>query len=150
MSERLTDAELDAWAVRHKNAAAFFDFPYDEDYGMLRLLDQGKEANALAAEVERLKAENDAIKEALGVKDTEDGCCAPGEWCHYKTWTELALDYTNTIKDRDRLEREAAGLRAKAALADEMAVWMRAWEQCDRGDGGDDWLRRYDALRGAR
>lgn len=134
MSERLTDAELDAWAVRHKNAAEFFDFPYDEDYGMLRLLDQGKEANALAAEVERLKAENAEI----------DGCARI-----VSKALKNAVDATHTLKKKHTdLEREAAGLRAKAALADEIAA---AYQQAaSLWQWQTDWLARYTALRGAR
>ena len=80
-------------------------------------IDEKKKTAELEKVVKDLRAENaalvverDRLRAALAVVDEEQGCCAPGDWCYFMPYSELALAYTDAIKERDALRAENAAL----------------------------------------
>jgi len=162
VSERLTDAELDLLDDEVR-----FDRAGMQDW--CRLIIQARLANALAAEVERLKRtvrereaeltqvlegnrwSGEEIKrlerEAAGLRALLDKTYA---WVRELETTAEAFDAKarDINEAREFFERGYDELRAKAALADE--CYERLTANTRNNSSEQAWIDRYTALRGAR
>lgn len=81
---------------------------------------------AAREEREEAKADREAMIEALGALDASEK-----DWTPYKSWSEVALDYSEEIKKRRA---------AEAALSESQAALAAAEK---RNDDRADWIQRY-------
>ncbi len=59
-----------------------------------------------------VQADYDALLDVLHETDRTEGCCGPGNWCCFKSYSELAVDCANELKP---LKAENAKLRGAIA-----------------------------------
>jgi len=143
----LTDEELerDSQACESQAHGVSENAPcYIAIHAFRKLIVQAREANALRSESARLRAELSDAQEALGARDKR--------MYESKGGIEWLCDYIGDEALTESARKELSALKAKAALADEHASWIRRGPPLDNGNTphDNDWLARYEALGGSK
>lgn len=102
---------------------------------------------ALKAAIARVTAERDALesmRQAVFERDAKDGCCAPGEWCCFKPYSQLAVEHAEALKRIAAIEAERDALRVQ--LEGDCPHGYYGWRSC--GICGDK-IARLEAERDA-
>ena len=60
-----------------------------------------------------------ALEEVICLVDEEQGCCAPGDWCGFKSYGELAVEFAGLGRRATAAEKRIAELQA---LVDEAVI----------------------------
>lgn len=100
--------------------------------------------NGKADEIGKLQAERDRLQQALCLVDEEEGCCGPGEWCHYKTYSEIAIEFTDMVARAEKAEARVKEARALLEVSDLSEENQR--ENAENGAFHTYDMRRHDWL----